>query len=145
LTTLSRQRAARGADAGSGKISSSPIPAPSKTARALLPAYFADFRGRAGEFSEFARAVSGSYISGLDDDGVPDPIDDRALLGSVTVDTLVVVGRHDFLCGPRWAAELHERVPGARLAVLEHRGHFGHLEQPAEFARAVADFVRGTA
>jgi pimeloyl-ACP methyl ester carboxylesterase len=46
---------------------------------------------------------------------------------------------------PRWAEELRKGIPGARLVVLERSGHFGHLEQPAEFARAVADFVRDTA
>lgn len=115
-----------------------------RVARALLPAYFADFWGRAEEFSDFAHDVAGSYISGLDDHGVPDGIDDREVLNTIVVDTLVIVGRHDFICGPRWAAELHKRIPGARLVTLEHSGHFGHLEQPIEFARAVADFVHAT-
>ena len=114
-------------------------------ARALLPAYFADFWGRADEFAEFAEAVTGSYISGLDENGVPDRIDDREVLNSLTVDTLVLVGRHDFICGPRWSEELHKLIPGSRLVVLEQSGHFGHLEQPAEFTRAVVDFVRDTA
>ncbi|MFJ1767145.1 alpha/beta fold hydrolase [Amycolatopsis sp. NPDC088138] len=114
-------------------------------ARALLPVYFADFWGRAEEFFGFAHAVAGSYVSGLDEHGVPDRIDDRDALGSITVDTLVIVGRHDFICGPRWAEDLRTGIPGARLVVLERSGHFGHLEQPAEFARAVTDFVRDTA
>lgn len=110
-------------------------------ARRLLPAYFADFWGRAEEFAGFAAAVEGTYISGLDEHGTPDLIDDRAVLGAIEVPTLVLVGRHDFICGLRWGKELHERIPGSRLVVLDESGHFGHLEQPAEFAEAVADFV----
>lgn len=37
--------------------------------------------------------------------------------------------------------ELHERIPGSRLVVLEDSGHLGHLEQPDEFTEAVVDFV----
>jgi proline iminopeptidase len=111
-------------------------------ARRLLPAYFADFWGRAEEFADLV--VDGTYISGLDEHGAPDMFDDRAVLGSITVPTLVLVGQHDFICGPRWGTELHERIPGSRLVVLTGSGHFGHLEQPADFARAVVDFVHAT-
>lgn len=110
-------------------------------ARRLLPAYFADFWARADEFADFAAAVEGTYISGLDEHGTPDPIDDTEVLGSIDLPVLVLVGRHDFICGPRAAKVLHERIPGARLVVLEDSGHFGHLEQPAEFAEAIVDFV----
>lgn len=115
-----------------------------RVARALLPAYFADFWGRTAEFAEFAAAVSGTYISGLDENGVPDRIDDRSVLDSVTVDTLVLAGRHDFICGPRWAEELHKLIPGSHLTIFEQSGHFAHLEQPDDFARTVVDFVRET-
>ncbi|MDN3356487.1 alpha/beta hydrolase [Actinomadura sp. DC4] len=109
-------------------------------AQGLFPAYFADYWGR-GEFAETRKAVRGFFISGLGDRLDPIGIDDRELLGSITTPALVIVGRHDFICGPRWAAELHEGIPGSELVVLEDSGHFGHLEQPAEFARAVAGFV----
>ncbi|MFD9339482.1 alpha/beta fold hydrolase [Streptomyces sp. NPDC060028] len=49
----------------------------------------------------------------------------------------MIAGRRDFICGPRWAVMLRDGIPGARLAVLEHSGHFGHIEQPAEFTRAI--------
>jgi proline iminopeptidase len=77
------------------------------------------------------------FISGLDERLVPEFVDDRDVLGTITTPTLVIVGRHDVICGPRWAQEIHERVPGSRLVVLERSGHFGHLEEPADFARAV--------
>ncbi|MBV2353332.1 alpha/beta hydrolase [Streptomyces sp. J2-1] len=113
-------------------------------ARRLFPAYLADYWGREREFAPVRDAVSGTYISGLDADLAPAPIDDRDALASLDLPTLVIVGRHDFICGPRWAREIHERVPGSRLVVLEDSGHFGHLEQPAEFAEAVVGFVTAT-
>lgn len=114
-----------------------------RISRALLPACFADFWGHSRDFTASAQDVTGSYISGLDEHGVPQPMDDRRVLGSITVDTLVLAGRHDFLCGPRWAEELHKLIPGSGLTIFEQSGHVAHVEQPAEFAKAVVDFVRG--
>ncbi|MGW5481078.1 alpha/beta fold hydrolase [Streptomyces sp. NPDC004008] len=54
---------------------------------------------------------------------------------------LVVAGRHDVVCGVRWAEELHRLIPASQLLVLEHSGHFGHLEEPERFAAEVAAFV----
>ncbi|MET7488913.1 alpha/beta hydrolase [Streptomyces sp. NPDC005538] len=110
-------------------------------ARGLFPAYFADFWGREREFAPAREAVVATYVSGLDEDLTPDVIDDRPDLGSLTVPALVLVGRHDFICGVRWAEELHRLIPGSQLVILENSGHFGHLEEPAAFARAVTAFV----
>jgi pimeloyl-ACP methyl ester carboxylesterase len=41
----------------------------------------------------------------------------------------------------RWAEELHELIPGSELVILENSGHFGHLEEPEAFAKAVVAFV----
>jgi proline iminopeptidase len=113
----------------------------STAARRLFPAYFADYWGREDEFAPALASVSGSYISGLDDCMAPVAIDDRATLDSIKTPTLVIVGRHDFICGPRWAREIHQHISGSKLAILEDSGHFGHIEEPETFARAVVDFV----
>jgi proline iminopeptidase len=107
----------------------------------IIPLYVADYWNRRAEFEPLQAEVSGTYISGVDADGVPDQIDDREVLGSVTVPALVIVGRFDPICGMRWAEELHKLIPGSQLAILEHSGHFGHLEEPEAFARAVTAFV----
>jgi proline iminopeptidase len=109
--------------------------------RGLLPAYFADYWGREEEFAPLRAAVGGSHISGLDQHLAPDVIDDRDLLGSVTTPTLVIVGRHDVICGVRWSHELNKLIPGSELLILEHSGHFGHIEEPEPFSRAVSGFV----
>ncbi|MBK6010938.1 alpha/beta fold hydrolase [Streptomyces sp. MBT53] len=113
-------------------------------ARGLFPAYFADFWGREAEFAPVREAVAATHISGLGEDHTPDVVDDRATLGALTVPTLVLVGRHDFICGVRWAEELHGLIPGSDLVILENSGHFGHLEEPEAFAKAVTAFVEAT-
>ncbi|MFF3584422.1 alpha/beta fold hydrolase [Streptomyces mirabilis] len=110
-------------------------------ARGLLPAYFADYWGREEEFAPMRASVRAAHISGLDENLSPHIIDDRADLGSLTVPTLVVVGRHDVICGVRWAEELHLLIPGSELLILENSGHFGHLEEPEAFSQAVTRFV----
>lgn len=114
-------------------------------ARALIPVYFADYWGRETEFAPFRDAVSATYISSLDENLAPHIIDDSEELGSLNVPVLVVVGRHDFICGVRWAQELHKLIPRSELLILENSGHFGHIEQPEDFARAVTRFVSTTA
>ncbi|MDX6314275.1 MAG: proline iminopeptidase [Streptomyces sp.] len=113
-------------------------------ARGILPAYFADYWGREGEFASFHAAVGATHISALDDNLVTHIVDDSEDLGSLTVPALVVVGRHDFICGVRWAQELHRLIPRSELLILENSGHFGHIEEPENFAHAVTRFVTTT-
>ncbi|GAA3584500.1 alpha/beta hydrolase [Kribbella ginsengisoli] len=108
----------------------------------IIPLYVADYWNRREEFEPLQAMVSGTYISGVDADGVPDVIDDREVLGSITAPALVIVGRFDPICGMRWAEELNKLIPGSQLAVLEQSGHFGHLEEPEAFSAAVTSFVR---
>lgn len=110
-------------------------------ARGVLPAYFADYWGNEPRWPGVREALRASYISGLDADGSHDLVDDRADLPQVAVPALVMVGRFDVICGPRWAQELHDLIPDSRLVVLEHSGHLGHLEEPERFAAAIRDFT----
>lgn len=110
--------------------------------RTLLPAYFKDYWASEAEFSTMRAGVRGNHISGSDDNLEPEVIDDRAALGLLSVPALVIVGLYDFICGPRWARELHDRIPQSTLVALADSGHFGHIEQPDAFAEAIADFTR---
>jgi len=110
--------------------------------RGLLPAYFADYWGEGEKkWAAFRASVSCTHISGLGEDLVPDVIDDRQELGTLEVPALVVVGRHDVICGVRWAEELAKLIPESQLLILENSGHFGHVEEPERFSRGVLEFV----
>ncbi|MEH1165306.1 alpha/beta hydrolase [Micromonospora sp. CPCC 205539] len=108
--------------------------------RTALPVYFADFWGHQAEFAPLQAAVRAwAAPAGAQD---PTPFDVRSDLGEITVPAVVIVGAHDFICGPRWAEQLHAGLKDSRLVVLEHSGHFGHVEQTAEFTEAVVELLR---
>lgn len=100
--------------------------------RAVLPAYFADFWGRRAEFEPLRAAVRSWRVS-FDSTA----IDYRTTLPAITARTVIVCGRHDFICGPVWAGMLHEGIAGSQVAMLANSGHFGQIEQPEEFLQAV--------
>jgi proline iminopeptidase len=104
----------------------------------MLPLYFADYSGREGEFVAM-RATIRAFVgpnSGVEST----PFDTRGDLASIRIPTLVIVGRYDFICSEKFARILHEGIAESQLVVLEQSGHFGHLEEPQTFARAVANF-----
>ncbi|MGI8698778.1 MAG: alpha/beta fold hydrolase [Mycobacteriales bacterium] len=64
-----------------------------------------------------------------------------ASLRSVGVPTLVVVGAQDRLSPPEEAQQIVDVVPGAELRQIAAAGHLCAVETPAEFTRAVGDFL----
>jgi pimeloyl-ACP methyl ester carboxylesterase len=100
----------------------------------ILPAYFADHRRTDADLP--VRVTH-------DPNRLPGTWDVRDQLGTIDVPALVIVGSYDFICPPRFAYELRDGLPDARLCELSDSGHFGHIEQPAEFVGAVMDFVNG--
>ena len=62
-------------------------------------------------------------------------------LRRVTAPTLVLWGRQDGLVPPVYGERYRERIPGARLHVIERCGHLPAIERPAEFAEAVLGFL----
>jgi proline iminopeptidase len=103
--------------------------------RIMTPAYFADYWGREEEFASLP-GLNATYVTG-------GSFDHRGRLREIETPTLVIVGAYDFICGPRWAREMDEELPNSTLVTLKESGHFGHIEQPEEFAAAVIEFVRG--
>ena len=67
--------------------------------------------------------------------------DSRPMLAAIAIPTLVVVGEEDQITTPDVARQLHEGIPGSRLAVIPKAGHLSNLEQPEAFNRALAEFL----
>jgi proline-specific peptidase len=61
-------------------------------------------------------------------------------LGEISVSTLLVGGRFDE-CRPEHLAEMHRRIPGSRLAIIENASHLCFAEQPAEFNKIIEEFL----
>ena len=69
-------------------------------------------------------------------------MDLRPDLGKITVPTLIIVGRHDFITNVSMAQEIAKHIPQARLQIFEESGHFAHVEEPEKFYRVVKEFVQ---
>jgi len=68
-------------------------------------------------------------------------MDLRPHLKKITVPTLVIVGRHDFITNVAMAEEMVNHIPNARLEIFEDSGHFPLVEEPEKFYRVVKEFV----
>ncbi|MEV4350019.1 alpha/beta hydrolase [Actinoplanes sp. NPDC049596] len=104
--------------------------------REAVPVYFADFPARRDEFQPFVAGIRAWAVA-----QDPAPFDVRSRLPEITAPTVVIVGAHDFICGPRWAGLLHTGVKDSRLVELKASGHFGHLEEPGAFAAAATGLL----
>ncbi|GAA1642224.1 alpha/beta fold hydrolase [Actinoplanes couchii] len=107
--------------------------------RALLPVYFADYWGRRHEFQSLRDTLRTWPVEFSDR-----TVDLRPELPLITAPTVVISGRHDFICGPAWADMLHQGIAGSRLVTLENSGHFGQIEEPAAFLDAVVSLLSDT-
>ncbi|MBF9128313.1 alpha/beta hydrolase [Plantactinospora sp. S1510] len=107
--------------------------------RRMMPVYFADYWRYEQQYAPLVASVRAWADPQRGEE--PTPFDVRGRLASVTAPTLIMVGAHDFICGPHWAELLHEEIPGSRLTLLGESGHFGHIEQPGVFYPAVIDFI----
>jgi len=64
----------------------------------------------------------------------------RADLGRIAKPTLVIAGTHDPATTPADGRYMAERIPDARYVEID-ASHLSNLERPAEFTRALVDFL----
>jgi proline-specific peptidase len=69
--------------------------------------------------------------------------DIMARLGEITVPTLLVGGRYDE-CRPAHLEQMHQRIAGSQLAIIEDASHLCFAEQPQAFNRLVNAFLART-
>ncbi|WP_209020748.1 alpha/beta hydrolase [Nocardioides sp. 1609] len=67
--------------------------------------------------------------------------DNRDDLARVSAPTLVLQNRHDTIAPLSAGAFVRDRIPGARLEIIETSGHCAHLSAPAETIAAIRGFV----
>ncbi len=60
-------------------------------------------------------------------------------LHEIEIPTLLVGGSYDE-CRPDHLAEMHRRIPGSRLVIIENASHLCFAEQPEVFKKAVTSF-----
>lgn len=67
--------------------------------------------------------------------------DSTALLASIAVPTLVVVGQEDELAPPPVARKMTDAIPGAVLTTIAGAGHLVPVEAPTAVSRVMAEFL----
>ena len=65
----------------------------------------------------------------------------RHELGRITAPTLVIAGRHDWICPPEFSEEIARLVPRAELRIFENSSHSVRADEPQALLDAIAGFV----
>ena len=65
----------------------------------------------------------------------------RPELHRITAPTLLLAGRHDWICPPVFSEEIAALIPGAQLKVFEHSSHSLRVDEPDRLIAEVAAFT----
>lgn len=65
----------------------------------------------------------------------------RPELGRITARTLIIAGRHDWICPPEFSEEIHRLIPGSEFRIFEESGHTVRQDEPDRLADVIAGFV----
>jgi 3-oxoadipate enol-lactonase len=67
--------------------------------------------------------------------------DQRDRAAAIRVPTLILCGDADAITPPALSEELKAMIPGSRLEVIHGASHLANLDKPADFNRAINDFL----
>ncbi len=62
-------------------------------------------------------------------------------LPKITSPTLVIAGRHDWICPPEFSEEIAAAIPNADLRIFENSGHLIRADEPEALIDAIAGFL----
>lgn len=123
------------------------------TARVLVESYFASnltpqppLLKREGEMEVLKEKslqqllATGSAVA-YGDFAACDGFDVRERISTIGCPTLVVCGREDKMTPVKYSEFLAERIPGARLVVIEGAGHMVMMEKAGEFEGVVREWL----
>ena len=65
----------------------------------------------------------------------------RPELRAITAPTLILAGRHDWICPPEFSEEIHRLIPGSDLRIFEESSHSIRADEPQKMLDAIAGFV----
>lgn len=65
----------------------------------------------------------------------------RPELAKITAPTLVIAGRHDWICPPEFSEEIARVIPNAELRIFENSSHSIRSDEPQALLDAIAGFV----
>jgi proline iminopeptidase len=67
--------------------------------------------------------------------------DIRSELPNIIAPTLVLAGRHDWICAPEFSEEIARLIPQADLRIFEESGHMLRTDEPQKLLDAIAGFL----
>ena len=104
--------------------------------------YFKKFDEHAQAFHENTKdlPINLTPLKVFNDNEAPS-MDLRKDIQKITVPTLVIVGRHDFITNVAMADEMVKNIPDAKLEIFEESGHFALVEEPQKFYRVIKQFM----
>ena len=65
----------------------------------------------------------------------------RPELSRITAKTLILAGRHDWICAPEFSEEIHALIPGSDLRIFERSSHSIRADEPQATMDAIKGFV----
>jgi proline iminopeptidase len=65
----------------------------------------------------------------------------RPSLASITAPTLILCGRHDWICAPEFSQEIHGLIAGSELRIFENSSHFIAADEQQNVLDAISGFV----
>lgn len=65
----------------------------------------------------------------------------RPELEKITAPTMVLAGRHDWICAPEFSEEIHGLIKGSQLKIFENSSHSLRGDEPEEFFATVKEFI----
>ncbi len=62
-------------------------------------------------------------------------------LHKITAPTLVIAGRHDWICPPEFSEEIAAAIPNSDLRIFENSGHLIRVDEPQALKDAITGFI----
>jgi proline iminopeptidase len=112
-----------------------------ETLALVLPFYFKHYDSQVGK--ELGRKIhySAAASNHVFSTCVPS-FNTLSHLSEITVPTLVIAGRDDWITPPRQGAErIHAALPNSELVIFEESGHFPFIEEQPKFLGVVGEWI----
>ena len=108
----------------------------------MAPMYARSHDGTAGEAARARTIHSPEALNrAFGPEGFLRRFDLRGELPRVTAPTLVMAGRHDWICPPEFSEEIARLIPGADLRIFERSSHSIRGDEPEAMIDAILGFL----
>jgi proline iminopeptidase len=97
----------------------------------------------AGSTERLARAVHSPepLNAAFGPGGFMHTMDLRPQLAAIKAPTLIIAGRHDWICAPEFSEEIHRLIPGSVLHIFEDSSHSVRVDEPDRLRSEIAAFI----